>query len=66
MISDITLGQYFPGKSLLHRTDPRLKICLVIYGIVLLLWRGTSALWLWRWPTFWRAWPSLESPWGCT
>lgn len=40
MISDITLGQYFPGKSLLHRTDPRLKICLVIYGIVLLFVAG--------------------------
>ena len=40
MISDITLGQYFPGKSLLNRTDPRLKICLVIYGIVLLFVAG--------------------------
>ena len=43
MISDITLGQYFPGKSLLHRTDPRLKICLVIYGIVLLFVAGNFA-----------------------
>ena len=36
MISDITLGQYFPAKSPLHRADPRMKICLVIYAIVLL------------------------------
>lgn len=26
MIRDITLGQYYPGKSPLHRLDPRLKI----------------------------------------
>lgn len=26
MISDITLGQFFPGDSLLHRLDPRTKI----------------------------------------
>ena len=25
MISDITLGQYFPGRSFLHRLDPRTK-----------------------------------------
>ncbi len=36
MISDITLGQYFPAPSLMHRTDPRLKICLTIYAIVLI------------------------------
>ena len=30
MISDITLGQYFPKHSPMHRADPRLKICLVI------------------------------------
>ena len=28
MISDITLGQFFPGSSLLHRLDPRTKIIL--------------------------------------
>lgn len=26
MLNDITLGQYFPGDSLLHRLDPRTKI----------------------------------------
>ncbi len=35
MISDITLGQYFPTRSPMHRADPRLKICLTIYAIVL-------------------------------
>ena len=26
MLTDITLGQYFPGNSYLHRLDPRMKI----------------------------------------
>ncbi len=34
MISDITLGQFFPGKSLLHRMDPRVKVLLAIAFIV--------------------------------
>ena len=34
MISDITLGQFFPGKSALHRLDPRTKIILSILFIV--------------------------------
>ena len=51
MLKDITLGQYFPGNSLLHRFDPRSKILftvlfiaaiflckgLVSYGITLLI-----------------------------
>lgn len=36
MLSDITLGQYFPAKSPMHRADPRLKICLTIFAIVLI------------------------------
>lgn len=36
MIKDITIGQYFPGNSLIHRLDPRLKIILTIAYIVLL------------------------------
>ena len=51
-LKDITLGQYFPGNSLVHRLDPRTKlisvICLhrgavsapsgcVTYGIMLLV-----------------------------
>jgi energy-coupling factor transport system permease protein len=36
MIRDITIGQYFPGNSPLHRMDPRMKIVLTIAYIVLL------------------------------
>ena len=32
-MSSITLGQYFPGNSLLHRLDPRFKIVLAILYI---------------------------------
>ncbi len=35
-IRDITLGQYFPGNSLLHRLDPRTKILLTVLFIVAL------------------------------
>ena len=34
MISDITLGQFFPGESIIHRLDPRTKIILAIIFIV--------------------------------
>ena len=34
MISDITLGQFFPGRSAIHRLDPRTKIILSILFIV--------------------------------
>jgi len=34
MISDITLGQFFPGQSFLHKLDPRSKIILATLFIV--------------------------------
>ena len=34
MISDITLGQFFPGSSMLHRLDPRSKILIAAMYIV--------------------------------
>lgn len=34
MIKDITLGQYFPGNSILHRLDPRTKLISAILLIV--------------------------------
>ena len=34
MLSDITLGQFFPGTSILHRLDPRIKIIIAIIYIV--------------------------------
>ena len=36
MLKDITLGQYFPGDSVLHRMDPRTNLILVILYIVAL------------------------------
>lgn len=34
-MKDITLGQYFPTDSILHRLDPRLKMVLLVVFIVL-------------------------------
>ena len=36
MLKDITLGQYFPGESFIHRLDPRTKLLMVILYIVAL------------------------------
>ena len=36
MLKDITLGQYFPGKTVVHRLDPRTKLLLLIVYIVAL------------------------------
>ena len=35
MIKDITLGQYFPGNSAIHRLDPRTKLLGMIAYIVI-------------------------------
>lgn len=34
MIKDITLGQYFPGNSFIHRLDPRIKLMGLVAFIV--------------------------------
>ena len=34
MLNNITLGQYFPGNSLLHRLDPRTKLLCTLLFIV--------------------------------
>lgn len=34
MIKDITIGQYFPGNSLVHKLDPRLKLVLTFAYIL--------------------------------
>lgn len=34
MISDITIGQYYPGNSVIHRLDPRMKLVLTLGFIV--------------------------------
>ena len=36
MLKDITLGQYFPGKSVIHRLDPRTKLIMLVVYIVAL------------------------------
>ena len=36
MLKDITLGQYFPGTSPIHRLDPRTKLILLVVYIVAL------------------------------
>ena len=36
MVRDITIGQYYPGKSLLHKMDPRVKIVLTLEFIVVI------------------------------
>ena len=42
MLKDITLGQYFPGNTPIHRLDPRTKLIWVVIYIVALF----SAQWL--------------------
>ena len=38
MLKDITLGQFFPGTSFVHRLDPRTKlIVLVVYIVALFM-----------------------------
>ena len=34
MLKDITLGQYFPGESWIHRLDPRVKIIATLLFVV--------------------------------
>ena len=36
MLKDITIGQYFPGASVLHKLDPRVNIVLTIAYVVML------------------------------
>ncbi len=43
MLKDITLGQFFPGNSLLHRADPRMKIVFAVFYIVFLFLAKTTA-----------------------
>ena len=43
MLKDITLGQFFPGNSPVHRMDPRTKLVLLIVYIVALF---SAANWI--------------------
>ncbi len=44
MLNDITVGQYLPGKSAVHRIDPRVKILLVVFYIVAIF--VTDVFWM--------------------
>ena len=46
-LKDITLGQYFPGHSPVHKLDPRTKLLAVVLYIVALFlanWFVTYAI----------------------
>ncbi len=43
MLKDVTLGQFFPGKSLIHRLDPRAKL-LILVGYIVALFLAVSWL----------------------
>ena len=43
MLKDITLGQYFPGNSFVHRLDPRTKLLILVIYIVALF---TASNWI--------------------
>lgn len=36
MLKDITIGQYFPGTSVIHRLDPRMKIIVTVLFVIVL------------------------------
>lgn len=43
MIRDITIGQYYPAKSVIHRLDPRVKlVSTLLYLISLFLFKSIS------------------------
>ncbi len=47
MLKDITLGQFFPGKTVVHRLDPRTKLILLIVYLSAVLtakWFVSAAL----------------------
>ena len=45
MLRDITLGQYYPADSVVHKLDPRVKLfATLIYIIALFTFRGILGL----------------------
>ena len=43
MLKDITIGQHFPGDSIVHNMDPRAKLLLVL-GYIVVLFVGSNPL----------------------
>ncbi|MBR7091641.1 MAG: energy-coupling factor transporter transmembrane protein EcfT [Clostridia bacterium] len=48
MLTDVTFGQYYPGRSLLHRLDPRTKLLMTLLYVVAVFvprnWFGLGAV----------------------
>ena len=42
MIKDITLGQYFPGSSVVHNLDARFKLVITLLFIIMLFIGGNA------------------------
>ena len=65
MLKDITLGQYFPGQSVIHRLDPRTKlIMLVVYIVALFLaesWVSYGLMFLFLATVIWMSTIPLKS-----
>jgi len=44
MLRDITLGQFFPGNTVVHKLDPRIKLLLtIVYIVALFIAKGLSS-----------------------
>jgi energy-coupling factor transport system permease protein len=41
MLTDITLGQYFPGNSFIHKLDPRTKLLATLIYIIAIFFAAT-------------------------
>lgn len=41
MLTDITLGQYFPGNSFIHKLDPRTKLLATLIYIIAIFFAVT-------------------------
>lgn len=46
MLTDITLGQYFPGKSFVHRLDPRIKIITAVLMLIFIFMTSSALAFL--------------------
>ena len=63
MIKDITIGQYFPGESVLHHLDPRTKLLLTVFLFCgACVWDLPFYAWIfWEWAYF-RLWAEEKMP----
>ncbi|MEI6286544.1 MAG: energy-coupling factor transporter transmembrane component T [Bacillota bacterium] len=46
MLNDITIGQFFPGQSVVHRLDPRSKIVFCLFFIASLFVANSAAIYV--------------------